>query len=162
MVADALREGDGLPDSAPICSSEAEDIYLRKPGNRVASSSFSTVDTWEALHPRGETVFWHRQVWFQGRIPKHTFITWVLASNRLGTRDRMRSWGLQVPENCILCNTEEDTKQHLFFYCSFSSEVWCFFCSRLSINPPTLFEDCLRWLSNPSSDEFVKLIIKLV
>lgn len=57
MVADALREGDGLPDSAPICSSEAEDIYLRKPGNRVASSSFSTVDTWEALHPRGRQFF---------------------------------------------------------------------------------------------------------
>ncbi|KAJ4871114.1 RNA-directed DNA polymerase (reverse transcriptase)-related family protein [Raphanus sativus] len=132
MVADALREGDwclsrsrsrnrlitlirdSLPDSAPICSSEAEDIYLRKPGNRVASSSFSTADTWEALHPRGETVFWHRQVWFQGRIPKHAFITW------------------------------DDTRQHLFFLLFLQ------------------LGDGLRWLSNPSSDEFVKLIIKLV
>ena len=133
-----------LPDAAPICSSEANDIYLWKPGNRVASSSFSTADTWAELHPQGEAVFWHRQVWFQGRIPKHAFITWAIARNRLGTRDRMRSWGLQVPATCILCNVADETRQHLFFDCSFSLEVWAFFCSRLNINPPALFEDALR------------------
>lgn len=127
VVAEAIRDGtwwlsrsrsrnrlnslirECLPDAAPICSSEANDIYLWKPGNRVASSSFSTADTWAALHPQGEAVFWHRQVWFQGRIPKHAFITWMIARNRLGTRDIMRSWGLQVPATCILCNVADET-----------------------------------------------------
>lgn len=180
VVAEALRDGDWwvrrsrsrnrlitmlrecLPEAAPILNSEAEDIYLWKPGNRVASCTFSTADTWEALHPQGETVFWHRQVWFQGRIPKHAFITWVIARNRLGTRDRMRSWGLQVPATCILCNAADETRQHLFFDCPYSTEVWTFFCSRLNLHPPALFEDGLRWLRNPSPDEFVKLVAKLV
>ena len=180
VVAEAIREGswwlsrsrsrnrlislirECLPDVAPIVSSEATDIYLWKPGNSVASSSFSTADTWTALHPQGEAVFWHRQVWFEGRIPKHAFIIWVSARNRLGTRDRMRSWGLQVPATCILCNVADETRHYLFFDCSFSSEVWAFFCSRLNINPPALFEDILRWLRNPSPDEFVKLITELV
>ena len=151
-----------LPEVAPILSSEVDDIYLWKPGNNAASSSFSTANTWEALRTQGETVFWHRQVWFQGRIPKHAFITWVTARDRLGTRDRMRRWGLQVPAGCILCNAADESRQHLFFDCCFSAEVWSFFCARLSITPPVIFEDGLRWLSNPSSDEFLKLIIKLV
>lgn len=109
VVAEAFREGDwwlsrsrsrnrlitmireSLPDATPILASEVDDAYLWKPGNRAASSSFSTTHTWEALHPQGKPVFWHRQVWFQGRIPKHAFITWVIARNRLGTRDRMMS-----------------------------------------------------------------------
>ncbi|RID71993.1 hypothetical protein BRARA_C03903 [Brassica rapa] len=74
----------------------------------------------------------------------------------------MRNWGLQVPANCILCNVAEERRQHLFFECSFRSEVWAFFFSRLSLNPPALFEDKLRWLRNPTSDEFVRLITKLV
>ena len=111
---------------------------------------------------KGRLFFWHRQVWFQGRILKHAFITWVIARNRLGTRDRMRSRGLQVPSTCVLCNAADETRHHLFFDCSYSSEVWAFFCSRLNINPPSLFEDGLRWLRNPSLGEFVKLIIKLV
>ena len=48
---------DCLPDTAPIHSSEADDIFLWKPWNRDASSSFSTVDTWKAVHPQGEVVF---------------------------------------------------------------------------------------------------------
>ncbi|XP_056862324.1 uncharacterized protein LOC130510011 [Raphanus sativus] len=153
VVAEALRDGEwwlsrsrsrnrlismvreSLPDAAGIVASEVDDMYLWKPGNSVASSSFSAADTWEALHPAGEPVFWHRQVWFQGRIPKHAFITWVLARNRLGTRDRLRAWGLQVPATCVLCNTTDETMQHLFFDCTYSSEVW---------------------------NEFVKLIVKLV
>lgn len=74
----------------------------------------------------------------------------------------MKSWGLQVPPTCILCNKAAETRKHPFFDCSYSSEVWVFFCSRLSINPPVLFEDGLRWLRNPSPEEFVKLIVKLV
>ncbi|XP_048623049.1 uncharacterized protein LOC125592298 [Brassica napus] len=180
VVAEALREDnwwvnrsrsrnmlislvrDCLPEAGPIISSEADDSYLWKPGKRAASCSFSTMDTWAALHPQGESVFWHRQVWLHGRIPKHAFITWVTARNRLGTRDRLRSWELQVPSNCILCNLADETRQHLFFECSYNAEVWNFFCSRLNIHPPVLFEDGLRWLRNPSPDEFVKLITKLI
>lgn len=135
---------DCLPDAAAISSSEVDDTYLWKPGNCVASSSFPSADTWVALHPQGEPVFWHRQVWFPGRIPKHAFITWVLARNRLGTRDRMRAWGLQVPATCILCNTTDETRQHLFFDCVYSAEVWFFFCSRLRVTPPAMFEEGLR------------------
>ena len=46
-----------LPEVAPILSSEVNDIYLWKPGNNAASSSFSTASTWEALRTQGETVF---------------------------------------------------------------------------------------------------------
>ncbi|XP_056848964.1 uncharacterized protein LOC130499080 [Raphanus sativus] len=159
-VMELLREI--LHEAAPISSSEMDDTYLWKPGNRPASSAFSTADTWSALHPHGESVLWHRQVWFHGKIPKHAFITWVNARNRLSTRYRLRRWGMQVPSECILCNVEDETRQHLFFYCSYSTEVWLYFCSRLNVNPPSEFEEGLRWLRNPSTDEFLKLIIRLV
>ncbi|WZY70486.1 uncharacterized protein LOC106376634 [Brassica napus] len=97
-----------------------------------------------------------------GRIPKHAFISWLVAWNRLATRDRLRAWGLEVPPNCLLCSGCEESRQHLFFDCVYSYEIWMYFCSRIQVNPPTGFEDCLRWLKTSSTDPNILLIIKLV
>nr|AAC78274.1 putative reverse transcriptase [Arabidopsis thaliana] len=71
------------------------------------------------LPPVGNLVdfSWHKAVWFTNQVPKHAFISWVTAWNRLHTRDRLRSWGLIVPAECVLCNLVDETRDHLFFAC---------------------------------------------
>lgn len=127
-----------LPDAAPILQSENDDTFLWKCGNSPPKASFSSSETWQTLHPQGPVVSWCDQVWFAGRIPKHAFITWIVARNRLSTRDRLMHWGLQVPSVCILCNASDENRQHLFFDCQYSSEVWSFFCNRMHLSPPSL------------------------
>lgn len=91
-----------LPDYDPILNSEEDDRYLWKSGIGDPKPKFSAAETWRVLNPEGARVSWHEQVWFKGRIPKHAFLTWVVVRDRLVTRDRLISWGLQVPSVCLL------------------------------------------------------------
>lgn len=151
-----------VPDSGPIMSSEADDTYVWYSNGQNGAGNFSTSETWRALFPSTEVVFWHQVVWFSGRIPKHAFLSWIAARDRMVTRDRLLRWGLQVHPNCVLCVTQSETRQHLFFDCPFSHQVWSFFTAKLNLSPPHLFDDGLRWLKHPSRDNNVKLIVKLL
>lgn len=95
-----------LPPSQPIINSDQDDKYLWRLGDGVPTETFSTSRTWNHLYNQAPEVDWYEAVWFKGRIPKHAFLTWVSARNRLPTRDRMLSWGLQVPNMCVLCNQD--------------------------------------------------------
>ena len=44
--------------------------------------------------------------------------------NRCPTRDRLLSWGLQTDPLCLLCNLLPESRNHIYFCCSFSSEIW--------------------------------------
>ncbi|KAG7581859.1 Reverse transcriptase zinc-binding domain [Arabidopsis suecica] len=180
-VADALRGNDWwisrsrsrhpiiqllkecLPSPAVVQVHEEadDDCFLWKVGEKEASCSFSSASTWEHLNPHGEDVDWFKAIWFKGRIPKHAFLAWVTARNRLNTRDRLLSWGLVVPSLCLFCNAHDESRQHLFFDCAFAAEVWNYFTSRAHVNPPSLFEDGLRWLRNPCRDKNMATILRL-
>ncbi|KAL9840426.1 putative reverse transcriptase zinc-binding domain-containing protein [Arabidopsis thaliana] len=74
----------------------------------------------------------------------------------------MRRWGLSIPPDCVLCSGNAESREHLFFSCGFSSAVWGHFLARNSLSPPLLFMDCFTWVSSPSRDPNISLIIKLV
>ncbi|CAA0382872.1 unnamed protein product [Arabidopsis thaliana] len=178
-VADAIRDGrwwisssrsrnpmilllsQCLPSPDIVSNLGGDDKFLWKIGDGVPSSTFSTSQTWNHLNPPTAIVDWYEAVWFKGRIPKHAFITWLATRQRLNTRDRLISWGLHVPSLCLLCNSHDESIQHIFFDCSFSNEVWVFFTSRARVIPPFLFEDVVRWLKVPSGNKNVSLILKL-
>lgn len=128
----------------------------------MPSSKFSTADTWRALQPFSVSVSWHKAVWFTNQVPKHAFISWVTAWNRLHTRDRLRSWGLLVHAECVLCNLVDETRDHLFFACRFSSRIWTFFMRAVGFSPPPQFMNCLLWLNSATRDKNLMLIIKLL
>ncbi|KAF3576855.1 hypothetical protein DY000_02030902 [Brassica cretica] len=50
------------------------------------------------------------------------------------TRDHLISWGIQTDPLCLLCNRANESRDHLYFDCSFSTSVWSHFASRLQIN----------------------------
>lgn len=179
VVADAVRNGEWwltssrsrnpiiallkqcLPLPQLLDNAQEDDSYLWRIGVNSPSALFSTSQTWHHLNPPGIEVSWHEGVWFKGRIPKHAFISWLAVRNRLHTRDRLLRWGLPVPSSCLLCNAFDESLQHLFFDCVYSSEVWIFFCSRALVTPPTLFEQAVRWLKNPSRNLNITLILRL-
>ncbi|XP_074289608.1 uncharacterized protein LOC141614762 [Silene latifolia] len=53
-------------------------------------------------------------------VPKHSFIFWLYALNRLSTRDRLVAHGICSETVCILCQQEDESKDHIFFHCAFS------------------------------------------
>ena len=79
---------------------------------------------WSSIRPKHEKVSWNKLVWSSLNVPKHSFISWMAILNRLSTRDKMREWGIVIDGKCELCHNEMESRNHIFFRCSFSQEVW--------------------------------------
>ncbi|XP_071697409.1 uncharacterized protein [Rutidosis leptorrhynchoides] len=86
--------------------------------------NYSTQQVWRDLRSNRVKVGWHHVIWFKGLEPKHAFIMWLATLHRLYTQDKMKSWMPQVPLLCPLCEKTNDSINHLFFQCEFSSCVW--------------------------------------
>jgi len=100
-----------------------EDHFFWVVGN-VFSNCFSAAKTWEVLRPRGEEMIWASSIWFKGAIPKHAFNMWVAQLNRLPTRQRLASWGMNISTTCCLCSASTETRDHLLINCHYSAAIW--------------------------------------
>ncbi|KAG7583371.1 Reverse transcriptase zinc-binding domain [Arabidopsis suecica] len=101
---------------------------------------FSSSKTWEILRPRDAEKDWAPLVWFKGSTPKHAFHLWVTNLNRLPTRSRLASWGLQISTDCCLCVGSVETRDHLFLHCPFAQVLWSSGFAKLRL-PPIVFAD---------------------
>lgn len=44
--------------------------------------------------------------------------------NKLPTANRLCSWGLNVLIGCLLCGDDVECRNHIFFTCDLSKQVW--------------------------------------
>jgi hypothetical protein len=49
---------------------------------------------------------------------------WLVDHGRCWTADRLVKKGMPHPQNCLLCDREEETLNHLLVSCVFSWKVW--------------------------------------
>lgn len=87
------------------------------------------------LRDQGPAVPWSKTVWNRGGVPRHSFLTWLFVLNRCPTRDRLIGWGLQTSPLCLLCNSAPESRNHLFFECSFAWGIWGVLGLRCGITP---------------------------
>ncbi|XP_013663372.1 uncharacterized protein LOC106368038 [Brassica napus] len=96
-------------------------LWRSKAGYKL---QFSSKETWYLMREGSEECSWFRGVWFSKATPKLAFITWLAMLDRLSTMDRVSQWINGVDQKCVLCNSSLETRDHIFFDCSYSSEVW--------------------------------------
>ena len=99
--------------------SESQDSIYWLP---LPTGVFSTRTAWEKIRRIKEPVPWRHVVWFHGSIPRASFILWLAVQRRLGTQDRL--FHLALGTSCLLCNSQLETLDHLFFECPFSHQLW--------------------------------------
>ncbi|KAF8085817.1 hypothetical protein N665_0646s0019 [Sinapis alba] len=116
---------------------KGSDVDLWKHHTGGFGASFSSRVTWEFLRIPNPIVPWHTIVWFREEIPRCSFITWTAFLRRLPTRDRLISWGLMLPPGCVLCNSANESHEHLFFDFPFAIATWNCFCGRYMAFRPT-------------------------
>ncbi|CDY43591.1 BnaC09g17300D [Brassica napus] len=131
---------------SPPLPSNGMDSYSWIQANGTYGSSFSSKVTWDNIRLRSPEVFWHKVIWFKENIPRNTFMSWLAMLRRLPTKDRLRRWGLNVRETCVLCNNGIETHHHLFFECEYSSSIWQSFAGSVSSNPPTDLHTAAAWI----------------
>lgn len=102
---------------------DMEDIsqWRRESGYK---NGFSTRETWKQIREEKEKCTWTQGVWFSQATPKFAFMTWLACLNRLSTMDRTAKWSQGVDTICVLCKSADEDRDHLFFACSYSSQVW--------------------------------------
>lgn len=101
----------------------------------VPSEKYSTKLVYNLVRESSPVVPWHKEIWFSGGIPKHKFLYWLMTLNRCPIKDRMIQWGLQIDGACVLCNAASESRNHLYFRCSYSSGIWAALASRCSFTP---------------------------
>lgn len=57
-------------------------------------------------------------------LSKYKFISWLIILGRLVIIDRLVRFGVIVDYKCVLCGTENEFFDYLFFSCSFFFEIW--------------------------------------
>ena len=93
--------------------------------NDGSMSKFSIRQAYSDMHNVGDIAKWHKLMWFSQNIPKHAFILWLAVKMKLLTQDKIRKWGNYDLMVCILCYSDMDSHDHLFFNCPFASKLWC-------------------------------------
>lgn len=117
---------------------------------------FRSATTWEVLRPREEIKDWTDVVWFKGGIPKHAFNMWIANYDRLPTRARLASWGLQISPLCPFCTAHDENRDHLLIACDYSRDVWKLVVARCrpSISMFSSWPEMLSWIRAPSTRKF--------
>ncbi|XP_020272687.1 uncharacterized protein LOC109847864 [Asparagus officinalis] len=91
----------------------------------IKSSKLKISALYHALLPITPKVVWRETVWEGISFPKHSFVLWLAILDRLLTQDKLLNRGVINRNCCILCSVNAtESRNHLFFACCFSSEVW--------------------------------------
>ncbi|XP_050219091.1 uncharacterized protein LOC126669623 [Mercurialis annua] len=105
-----------------------------------ADGKFNISSVWRKLVPERDRVQWGKIIWSSGNIPRYSFITWMALIGRLVTKDKLRKWNVINDDKCSLCNVNLESRDHLFFDCSYSKKIWRSVLDRLGINRRTMSE----------------------
>jgi len=81
-----------------------------------------TSNVYASLRPQGSTVSWEKTVWEQWSLPRCNFILWLAMLGKLRTRDRLRF--IHTDTFCTFCRQAEESYEHLFFGCTWTSSLW--------------------------------------
>ncbi|XP_074305841.1 uncharacterized protein LOC141641063 [Silene latifolia] len=106
-----------------ICA--VKDIF--KPGyllNQWCDGKYTVTAGYRWLQGSQTKAQWALVVWNRLNVPKHSFIAWLFAKERLLTKDRLRAFGLPIDGICDLCAMHTEDHNHLFYQCAFSIRCW--------------------------------------
>ena len=88
---------------------------------------FSSKSAYRAFFIGAETFEPWKRVWKSWAAPKCKVFIWLAINNKCWTADRLQKRGLDYPENCALCDQDDETAQaaqHLLTNCVFARHFW--------------------------------------
>ncbi|XVF79274.1 hypothetical protein PTKIN_Ptkin14bG0208400 [Pterospermum kingtungense] len=82
--------------------------------------------------------------------------------NRLPTMDRLKKWGIAVDDVCCLCKEYVESRNHVFFECHFSKNIWFLILRLCGIQREVgSWDDELRWaVSKFKGKTLISVVLK--
>jgi hypothetical protein len=106
-----------------ILKLEGEDIL--RWGHRP-KGTFSTQEAYQLLtqtNPPPTNELW-RKIWSLQHWPKVTTFLWLISHSSILTWDNLSKRGFLGPSICLLCESAEETMNHLLNSCSYTAQLW--------------------------------------
>ncbi|XP_062114704.1 uncharacterized protein LOC133825827 [Humulus lupulus] len=102
-----------------------------------------------------------KTVWCSLSQPKHRFILWLAAHQKLLTRDHLIHCHIPVSSHCCpICEAALESHDHLFFDCWFSRKLHHSISSWLgALVWPESYQDWCCWLSVPRKDCLSRVVL---
>ncbi|XP_074313912.1 uncharacterized protein LOC141649113 [Silene latifolia] len=101
-----------------IC--QVKNIYKSKLFTDPTVEQYSLKEGYHWLKPVGDKVQWYPWMLNRMIIPRHVFMCWLVAQNRLLTQDRLLKMNIIQNNCCYLCGETMECHEHLFFQCRYS------------------------------------------
>lgn len=126
-----------------------EDVCLWKAGDNIYKADFSSKTTWNLIRVEQAKVNWYKGIWFPCNTPRYFFMAWIAVQNRLPTGDRILTCNVPTSTACSLCSEPLETRNHLFYKCKYSEEVWKNLTNKLlSVHYTNDWEEIIRLLTD--------------
>lgn len=126
----------------------------------ISQKLFSSKAVWNVIRNGLSVKPWASIIWHKATIPRHATTAWLFVLNRNPTLHRLTTWGLDIEPVCLLCGSFNESRDHIFFACSFSTSVWNSVTHALRIaSPPVDWDAVLNWLPQIPGDKYLKLAI---
>lgn len=91
--------------------------------NNIAAPQITLSTIWNTIRTTAIPPLWVPAVWQPLSIPKCAFLLWMAFKNRLFTRDRLISFGINTDGGCVLCTNGFESTCHIFSECRYSKVV---------------------------------------
>ncbi|XP_074300968.1 uncharacterized protein LOC141632308 [Silene latifolia] len=109
------------------------------------STTFHTAKMYQLVRQGAEEVPWYSLVQDRQCVPKHSFFGVLAFHDKLPTIDNLAHRGLHLVNRCALCCAHNESVEHLFFQCAFSSQVWVQIAAWLQACPSSLLDQVVSW-----------------
>ncbi|XP_074278145.1 uncharacterized protein LOC141601743 [Silene latifolia] len=108
-------------------------------GNWLAEKGGYTIRSgYDWIRYKEHKVGWAKLLWKSWAIPKHKFLSWLILRNAINVKAKLYKHGVCQDEICYLCNTGQETIEHVFQSCEYASLVMVGVCDSLHIPIPTV------------------------
>lgn len=100
------------------------DVVLWREKGDIFKPNFISKAIWQLIREEKPIKVWWKGLWFSYNTLKYAFHSWLAIHDRLSTGDRMLKKNVGANGSCIFCQSNIETRDHLYFACRFSKEVW--------------------------------------
>jgi hypothetical protein len=100
-------------------------------------------------------------VWKLDVPPRLHVFLWLLANNKLLTRDNLAKRRPVEDQACLFCS-ENETSHHLFFDCYVAKLVWPGISDMLGVSVGVDFESVARWWLNNNQNSVINVVCTTV
>ncbi|XP_057249110.1 uncharacterized protein LOC130590639 [Beta vulgaris subsp. vulgaris] len=105
-----------------ICHVKEQMKQYYTQGELCTMQKYSVKTVYEKMKGEQLKVYWDTAIWNRLNLPKHRFIFWLAIQEKLRTTEKLRHMGLDTNGLCMICATQPESHQHLFFQCHLSKE----------------------------------------